>query len=275
MAEFETIIIEGAPRLALSVAGAGELVVMLHGVGGNRRNWFSQIAALEPSFRAVAWDARGYGDSDNYVGAFGFGDVSNDLLRVLDHFGAERAHLIGLSMGGNIAMDFALRYPDRVASLVLADTDRGMRFLPADSREEFLRLRETPILAGVALDEMAGPILENLLGPDAKPEARREMSDSIRCLHRESYVKAIRATIEFDVTETLGAVTAPTLVIVGREDRLIPMRDAEAIARDIKGSTLIVIEKAGHLTNLEQAAIFNAAIRRFLFRHAQGGPPVP
>ncbi|ABQ70555.1 MULTISPECIES: alpha/beta fold hydrolase [Sphingomonadales] len=257
-------VVAGTPRLAFSFAGEGELVVMLHGVGGNRRNWLSQIEALSPACLAVAWDARGYGDSDDYAGELSFGDVADDLLRLLDHFDRRRAHLVGLSMGGNIAMEFALRHPDRVASLVLADTDRGMQHIPASEREAFLALRREPILAGVALDELAVPIVASLLGEGAVPTARAEMIDSISRLHRDSYLKALKATVDFDVVGKLDRIGVPTLVIVGEEDRLTPVEEARAICAEIAGSELAVIPGAGHVSNVEQPERFSQALLRFL-----------
>ena len=97
----------------------------MHGIGGNRTNWHDQLPAFGARYRAVAWDARGYGLSDDYDGPLSYDDFCGDILRVLDHFGARKAHLVGLSMGGFIAQDFYAHHPERVASLVLADTRPG------------------------------------------------------------------------------------------------------------------------------------------------------
>ena len=95
-------------------------MLFLHGIGGNRHNWDRQVAAFSTRYRAAAWDARGYGDSDDYAGPLDFADFWRDLERVLDQLSEKRAHLVGLSMGGRIARDFALQRPHRVASLTLA-----------------------------------------------------------------------------------------------------------------------------------------------------------
>ena len=97
--------------------GSGPLVLFLHGIGGNRHHWRQQLPVFATRFKAVAWDARGYGDSDDYEGAAAISMTSPpDVLRVLDHFKAQKAHLVGLSMGGRIARNFALRHPERVAT---------------------------------------------------------------------------------------------------------------------------------------------------------------
>jgi 3-oxoadipate enol-lactonase len=121
MADSKNIIVPGTPQIAIEHVGAGPLAIFLHGIGGNRSNWRDQLGAFAREFHVAAWDARGYGDSDDYEGSLDFGDFADDLLRVLDHFGATRAHLVGLSMGGMIALDFVTRYGDRVATMTLCD----------------------------------------------------------------------------------------------------------------------------------------------------------
>jgi 3-oxoadipate enol-lactonase len=115
---------------------------MTHGIGGNRTNWHDQLAVLAEHFHAVSWDARGYGGSDDYEGPLDFGDFARDVARVLDHFRASRAHLVGLSMGGLIAMDFHRCYAERVATLTICDSLPGFNYLSTEQRREFVRLRQ-------------------------------------------------------------------------------------------------------------------------------------
>ena len=108
-----------SPHLSVDHVGQGDLLVFLHGIGGNKRNWHPNLTAFGEHWHAVAWDARGYGESDDYEGPLDFLDYSHDVSRVLDHFGASKAHIIGLSMGGRIALDFAALYPSRLLTLDL------------------------------------------------------------------------------------------------------------------------------------------------------------
>ena len=107
MSQWTTVRIGPAPHIAVDHMGTGDLVVFLHGIGGNKRNWVDNLPAFAAHWHAVAWDARGYGESDDYEGPLTFTDFSHDVARVLDHFGAKKAHIVGLSMGGRIAQDFA------------------------------------------------------------------------------------------------------------------------------------------------------------------------
>src|SRR5579864_9339504 len=125
MSAIITDYVPGTPRIAVDHCGAGPLLVFLHGIGGNRTNWRDQLPSFGAHFHAVAWDARGYGLSEDYPGPLDFGDFAHDLARVLQFFKTQRSHLIGLSMGGLIAMDFYGRYPTQVATLTICDSLTG------------------------------------------------------------------------------------------------------------------------------------------------------
>ncbi len=274
MTDFSTVFIEGTPRLALDRAGSGPLVFFLHGIGGNRSNWTAQIEALRHSFHAVAWDARGYGGSDDYEGALDFGDFARDALRVLDRFGAERAHLVGLSMGGRIAQDFHARFPDRVATLVLCDTRADFQeSMTPGQRAEFIRLRQTPLKAGKEPRDIADALVESLVAPGADDRARRQLWESIAALHKDSYLKTIEASLSFDRSADIDRIEVPTLLLYGEHDRLTPPAIGRALHERIAGSEFVEIEGAGHLSNIERPEAFNAALLAFLGRHRDRAVP--
>ncbi|MEC8053389.1 MAG: alpha/beta fold hydrolase, partial [Pseudomonadota bacterium] len=156
------------PKICIDHAGDGELLVLMHGIGGNRSNWTEQVEAFSPHFHTVAWDARGYGDSDDYAGRLDFEDFSRDLLGLLDHFGAEKAHLCGLSMGGRIAQDFYRMYPSRVKSLLLVATFAGFKRLSEPERQRFVELRLKPLKEGGKEPKDIAPVVaKTLIGPNA------------------------------------------------------------------------------------------------------------
>lgn len=252
------------PLIAVDVQGRGPLLLFLHGIGGNRGNWRGQLPAFAGAFTAAAWDARGYGASDDYEGPLDFAEFSADLLRVIDHFGAERAHLCGLSMGGRIAMDFHDRHPERVASLTLCDTQPGLAQMPAEKRREFIRLRQEPLRAGRTPAQMAPEVAQSLVGPKASPAARQLLIDSMAALHTESYLKTIEASFLYERAPNLEAIRVPTHIVVGANDRLTPPELARGMAARIPRAALTIIPEAGHLSNLEQPERFNAAVLDFL-----------
>ena len=250
----ETLFVPGAPRLALSVAGRGPLVLFLHGIGGNRHAWDDQLAFFSREFTAVAWDARGYGDSEDYEGPLHFSDFSADLVRALDRLKCERAHLVGLSMGGRIARSFALAHPGRVASLVLANTSPGFDALSPEQVSAFVEQRRS-------LDPAAQA--KRLLGRAAPPQAFERLVASLRAVHRESYLKTVAASVAQDVAAPLERIAAPTLVIASEEDPLYPPAIARGMAGRIPGARLAMLP-GGHVSNLEHPERFNATVLEFL-----------
>lgn len=253
-----------APFIAVDHAGKGPCVVLLHGIGGNKRNWHDNLPALAASHHAIAWDARGYGESDDYDGTLAFTDFRDDLRRVLDHFGVARAHLVGLSMGGRIAASFNAADPERVASLVLCDTHLGFAHFTPEQRERFVSLRKTPLLEGKEPRDIAPKVARTLIGDMAHKEAYEKLVDSMSRLHKESYVKAIEASVNDDRSDDYAAVAVPTLVLVGADDRLTPPSMAKEIAARIPHARLEVIADAGHLPNIEQPEAFNRLVLAFL-----------
>ncbi|MGH8670008.1 MAG: alpha/beta fold hydrolase [Burkholderiales bacterium] len=237
--------------------------MFLHGIGGNRRHWAVQLDFFSKNFRTAAWDARGYGDSDDYEGALRFDDFTADLVRVMDHLREEKAHVVGLSMGGRIARSFALRHPQRVASLTLANTSPGFDALLPEEVLKFVeeRRNRTP------------ESMRRLLGSRARPGALEALLASFHALRQDSYLKTLEASVAQDRAAPLEELAVPTLVITGDEDRVYPQALAQRMAQRIPGAELVVLEGCGHLSNLEQPERFNAVLLDFLRRrHERTGP---
>ena len=267
MTKSMTVFVPGPPRLAINHAGEGPLAIFLHGIGGNRTNWSDQLPVFSHDFHAAAWDGRGYGDSDDYEGALDFGDFAADLLRVLDWFNAPRAHLIGLSMGGVIALDFAARFTDRVATLTLCDSLPGFTHLSEAQRAEFIRLRQEPLLAGKEPSDIAPAVARSLLGKNPRAGAYERLVASLSALHKQSYLKTIAGSVGYPRRFELEKITAPAHIVVGDEDTLTPPALSREMARRISGARLTIIEGAGHLSNIEQPDAFNRAVLDFLLEH--------
>nr|WP_047169566.1 alpha/beta fold hydrolase [Sphingomonas sp. Y57] len=252
------------PHIAVDHDGAGELVLLLHGVGGNRRNWRDNIQAIAERFKVVAWDARGWGDSDDYEGPLSLADMSDDIARVLDHFGADKAHIVGLSMGGRNAMHFATTYRQRVSSLVLCDTLVGFSIWSEEKKAEFVRARKEPLLNGQEPADIAGPIARALVSPMATEEAIEQLADSFRRLHKHMYIKAIEMLVREPDQGDLGSIAVPALVLVGEDDPITPIAETRQIAEGIPGARFVIVPGAGHLLNIEKADAFNALVVDFL-----------
>lgn len=257
--------VPGAPRIAYEHAGAGAPVVFMHGIGGNRTNWRRQLAAVADRWHGIAWDARGYGDSDDYEGPLDFRAFARDLERLLDHLGAERAHLCGLSMGGRIALDFWEVCPERCAGFVLCDTFPGFdASFTREGRERFVNERRQPLLDGKTVADIAPAVAATLVAKDADPAAVAELEASMCALHQEAYIKTIEAMTMYEPVTDVSTIDRPVQIIVGAEDKLTPPSISHAMADAIPGARLTVIEGAGHLSNIERPAAFNDCLRGFL-----------
>jgi len=261
--------VPGTPRLAYDEVGIGEPVIFLHGIGGNRTNWRDQLQSFAAvGRRAIAWDARGWGGSDDYDGPLEFSDFSADLSRLMQHLEIAQADFVGLSMGGLILQDFVLRRPGQVRSLVLADTSRPpMIDMGARWVEEFLAARRTPLLAGKTPADIAPVVALALTGSKAAPEVVKRVQDSLAVLRKDSYLKAMETVTRHVIPqEGYAAIAAPVLVLVGAEDKLTTPDAALRLSSVIPGAHLVVIRDAGHLSNMEQPAAFDDAVFRFLAR---------
>lgn len=253
------------PFIAIDHAGRGDLVLFLHGIGGNRTNWREQIEALADRYLAVAMDCRGWGLSDDYDGPLRIDDMTADVLRVLDHFGAARAHIVGLSMGGLVAQHLWFRHPDRVRSLTLCDTSPGLS--QSHTREElerFLRLRQKPLLEGKTPADIAPDVARTLVAPGVSPQALQRLIDSLSALHTPSYLKALEAVTFHTPVGDIGSITVPCLLMAGADDKLTPPPIHAEMQKRIAGARLVILPDAGHLSNIEAPAGFNSALREFL-----------
>ena len=257
------------PAICIDHAGEGELLVMMHGIGGNRTNWTGQIETFSPHFCTVAWDARGYGDSDDYEGPLDFADFARDLLKLLDHFGAAKAHICGLSMGGRIAQDFYRMYPERVRTLTLVATFSGFRRLADAERQRFLDLRLRPLRDGGKEPRDIAPVVaKTLLGPQASDEHFQRLVQSMERLHKESYIKTIEETTVYDQALDLSTVQVPTLLVFGENDTLTPPAVGKSMAEQIEGSRYVEVPRSGHLINIEEASLFDEAVLAFLLANS-------
>jgi 3-oxoadipate enol-lactonase len=255
----ETVFVAPAPRIAVSIAGEGPLVLFLHGIRGKRSNWYPQIEFFSrKNFRAAAWDARGYGDSDDYDEPLNFRDhLMGDVLRVAEHFRAPKLHLVGLSMGGRIARNVALYYPERLYSLTVVNANPGFAALSTDDVRRFVTERK-----------MRTPeSIRKLLGTNPRPGAYEELLASIDVIREASYRKTLEASVAQDRDAPIEKIRVPTRIIAGEEDAVYPPELAHAMARRIPGSELVFMQGTGHLANLEQPERFDEILLEFLLRH--------
>ncbi len=244
--------------------GDGAALVLLHGFPFDCSMWLGQASALGREFRVVAPDLRGSGETPLGVGDVTLETLAEDVAALLDELKLGRVILGGLSMGGYVAFEFFRKFPGRVRALVLADTRSQ-----ADT-EEGRRAREEN--ARRALQEGMEPIVESMLPKLLSAKTREgggEVFERVRAMmlgtSPEGAAASLRAmALRRDQTDLLPSINVPTLIVVGSEDAVTPPADAEAMRAKIEGSRLVIIEGAGHLSNVERPEAFNRVLVEFL-----------
>ena len=253
----------GRPAIAYEARGSGEAVVFLHGIGGNRENWASQLELFGRDFRAVSLDLRGYGDSED-VDALDFADFVRDVRSVLDAAGIERAHVVGLSMGGLVAQALYAQSPHQVLSLCLVACRSGAEpVLPGARRDNFIAERLGPLRAG-GPEALAQSLAPTLIGHGASDEARARVMASLRKLRPDSYARVMEARMRIEPFLDPSTVRVPVLVVGSDEDKVAPLAQMRELATAIPGARLEVVLGAGHLLNIEKPQAFDAALGAFL-----------
>ena len=262
--QLKTIKIGSKPSISVDYLGEGEMIVFLHGIGGNKKNWEENVEFFSSKFLSVAWDTRGYGESDDYLGSLNFQDVLDDLKKVLKYFNKDKAHIVGLSMGGQIATLFYEKFPESVKSLILCDTHFGLSNLSLQEIEKFINLRKEPLLQGKEPIDIAPIVAKTLIGDVNNKIAYDKLVKSISILHKNSYLKTIEASMKTEHRHVFETINIPTLILVGELDTLTPPSMAKEIKKKIPNSLIKVIPNAGHLINIEQPKLFNNYLLSFL-----------
>ncbi len=250
-------------RIGYSDYGTGLPLVFLHAFPFNRTMWAPQ-EALSSHCRIITIDLRGHGESDAPFWRYSLEQYADDVKALLDHLGVAKAVFVGLSMGGYLEFTLYRRYPELVRGLVFADT-RAEADRPEQAKWRFdLAQRAGAMGASAVISDM----LPKLLSPKryAKDPGFVERVKSIQASAPTSgIVGDLMAMAERpDSTGMLASIQVPTLVIVGADDVLTPLADAKRIARGIRGATLVTIPDAGHMSNMEQPALFNRALEDFV-----------
>lgn len=245
-------------------AGSGETVVLVHGLGGDVDFWEDEMSALAAEFHAVAIDLRGSGITPASADGHTIDDLADDVLAVLDDEGIEKAHVIGFSMGGLVAQSFAVRYPTRLRRLVLASTYAVM------GPQARLFLDAIAVLVrGGATDrlvfELVGPWLFSTayLSDPGNCLALR-FPEGVEVEAGRPWLNQYVAQREFDGRGQLARIEAPTLVLGGTDDSLVPQLDMEHLAAQIPNARLSLFAGAGHLLNAEAPTRFLAEVTGFL-----------
>jgi 3-oxoadipate enol-lactonase len=241
------------------------LVTMSNSLASNLSMWDPQIPALTSRYRVLRYDTRGHGGTDAPAGPYSLEELTEDLRALLQALGISRTHFVGLSMGGMIGQMMALKYPQMLQSVVLCDT---MSRVPTEAKplwDERIHMAETRGME---------PLVESTIARWFTEPFRQQgapVLDQVRTMIRTTpprgYAGCCHAIAALNLTDRLKEITLPTQIIVGEDDPGTPVSASRTIHEQIKGSELVILKSAAHLSNLEQAAAFNQALTAFLAKH--------
>jgi pimeloyl-ACP methyl ester carboxylesterase len=250
--------------------GQGSPVLLIMGLGYTSVMWHRTRPVLAQKYRTIAFDNRGVGRSDVPPGPYSIAIMASDAAAVLDAAGVARAHVFGVSMGGMIAQEFALQYPARTRSLILGCTAAGG---PSAVRAES-KVADVLMARGMTLEQAREAILPYIYDVATPPEKieedvslRRNWLPSL-----EGYMAQLLGILAWESYSRIAQITAPTLVIHGKSDALVPPGNGELIAKRIPGAKLVLLEQASHLFLTDQTEKAHQEILEFLSSHVSGEP---
>jgi 3-oxoadipate enol-lactonase len=241
-------------------------VVFGHGLLFSGWMFTAQIDALRERYRCVAIDWRGQGDSPPAAGGYDMDTLSDDAIALIEQLGTARVHFVGLSMGGFVGQRIAARRPELVRSLVLLDTSADPEDAASARKDRLL----ANIFRAVGIGPVRKPTMKLMFGPTflADPDSAPIVSEWVRRLaqcDRRAIRKAVMAVANRNgVLDEIGAITAPTLVVVGEHDAATPPDRSRTIAGAIPGARLEIVANSGHSSTVEQPAALTELIRSFV-----------
>lgn len=239
----------------------GSLVVLTHGLGGDLDFWAPHVEALAAHHRVLSWDLRGAGSSTKTPGPYDLALFARDLATLLDRLGEERVHLVGHSGGGVVSQRFALDFPERAQSLVLASTSSEVG--PKAARA-WNRLAELIEREGFGPEREPDPRGYSPRFAAEHPEVVREVASRTRRNDPAAYAATARAFGNYNWTAALGAIAVPTLILQGLDDQMTPPGGSVILARGIPRARLLMLPGAGHNLPLEMPQLFAATVLAFL-----------
>lgn len=243
----------------------GPPIVLLHGLGSSSADWTHQLEPLAARHRVVVPDLRAHGRSSRPRGRLTIGVMAHDVAALLAALEAPPAHVVGLSLGGCVALVLALDHGARVRSLTLVNT--FARLPPPGPRRVLRLLTRLGLLACAPMRVVAAHVARGLFPRPDQRELYLAAVASLGSNRRGAYFASMRAVARFDVRSRLGQVRCPTLVVAGDRDATVPLAAKTLLSRTIPAAELLVVPDSGHATPADQAERFNSTLLAFVESH--------
>lgn len=248
-------------ELYYEVSGYGPPLLLIHGLGGSGRDWGLQLPALRQHFRTITIDLRGHGRSSRPACGYTIPGFAADTADFMTSLGFFPAQVMGISLGGMVALQMAVDFPEVVAGLVIVNSAPE---LPRGSWRQRWELGQRLLLTRLFGMERTAKVLARRLFPkEGQEPLRRGFEKRWSANDPRIYLQTLKGMSGWSLVDRLSAIAVPTLILAGRED-FIPLEVKKSCAREIPGARLEIIEDSGHATPADQAEIFNRVVVGFL-----------
>ena len=245
-----------------TVEGSGEPLVMIMGLGGDQSAWKHQVSVFNKHYKVITFDNRGIGMSDKPRGTYSPALMAEDTIQLMDFLKIDKANILGVSMGGLIAQEIAIKYPERIIRLILGCTWACQDYEANGITKNMLAATELPPRKGFnrLLDASVNKFFNRfILIPLLKFQARRMKESEIAGLTRQA-----DSIMGYDSIDRLPSIKAPTLVLTGTKDRVVKPESSDTISRRIPHAKLVKIKNGSHLVCMEMSKAFNKEVLEFL-----------
>lgn len=240
------------------------VMLLLHGLGSSVRDWELQIPVFAGEYRVLAVDMRGHGQSDKPKAPYSMPGFVRDVISLLDQLHIDKAHVVGLSMGGMIAFQMAVDCPERIQSLVIANS--GPAVVAHNIKDRINVWMRFFIVRALGMKKMGETLAPRLFVDESQNELRETFISRWAENDPNAYLNAMRAIVGWTVEDKIGQIKVPTLILTSDQD-YTPVSVKEAYCAKIPGASLQVLPNAHHAVTSERPAIFNEAVRQFVAAH--------
>ncbi len=248
-----------------SPADTGDIptLICLHGIGGDDASFQPQLDGLSGQYRVVSWNMPGYGQSDNLTD-YTFENLVTVLNRLVTALNIKQVNLLGQSIGGMIAQEYAHHYPESLSSLILVATTAAFGGRDDSFKKEFLAARLKPLDQGVSMAQLAKEAMPHITGSAASANAIQSAIDSMSKVNEGTYRQVLQCLVTFDRRNELSLIDCPVCLIAGSEDTNVPAPTMQKMASKIQSAEYHELSGAGHLVNLELPDQTNRIVSGFM-----------
>jgi pimeloyl-ACP methyl ester carboxylesterase len=251
-------------NLYYEASGEGQPIVFIHGLGSSTRDWEFQVPEFSESLKVITFDLRGHGQSDKPEGPYQIPVFAADLAGLLRALGIESVHLVGISLGGAVAFQFAIDYPAMVKTLTIVNSAPTLSEDPEEARQEIER--RVGMVQELGMRGMGQALSEVLFPKPDHASLRETLVERWAENDPRAYIEATRSVLGWNVRDKLDSIHCPTLVISADQDNW-PVESKEAYVRLMPDAQLVVITDAHHFVTVEQPEKSNAVLTDFLSKH--------